>query len=378
MLVGMLGLGVLGMDAALKLKGLGFRVAGWSATQKSVVGIDCYCGGEGLRRLLSRTDILVALLPLTNQTRGLLNASLFAQSKRGGRLGGPVLVNAGRGGLQVEADILAALDSGILKGASLDVFEREPLPVELGALAPDRISCRVCPSLSRCSAIETQSWPTRRSRVVTSAIQSGSAGSIMSARSGASANAPVSMWQIWMMAEADHASGEQTFRCRMRPWRPAWVAAAWESVCTQQTGLPLCLQRVGRSVTEVVAIGAALDPPVAVERDNVAASMRRDSLPIDPQAVGVVKVHGASPTAQGREGSGRGPPARRTSSPDSRDPRGAARSQEAHAPEDPVNSAQSFSPPRRGRRQSPGSARQSRSGCANAGGSRRASSSLRG
>ena len=95
-----------------------------------MVGIDCYCGGEGLRRLLSRTDILVALLPLTNQTRGLLNASPFAQSKRGGRLGGPVLVDAGRGGLQVEADILAALDSGILKGASLDVFEREPLPVD--------------------------------------------------------------------------------------------------------------------------------------------------------------------------------------------------------------------------------------------------------
>ena len=128
--VGVLGLGVLGMDAARKLKGLGFRVAGWSATQKSVAGIDCYCGGEGLRRLLSRTDILVALLPLTNQTRGLLNASLFAQLKQGGRLGGPVLVNAGRGGLQVEADILAALNSGILKGASLDVFEREPLPVD--------------------------------------------------------------------------------------------------------------------------------------------------------------------------------------------------------------------------------------------------------
>jgi len=58
----------------------------------------------------------------------MLNASLFAQLKRGGPLGGPVVVNAGRGGLQVETDIFAALESGVLKGASLDVFEREPLP----------------------------------------------------------------------------------------------------------------------------------------------------------------------------------------------------------------------------------------------------------
>lgn len=121
--VGMLGLGVLGMDAALKLKAVGFLNAGWSATQKSVAGFDWYSGDEGLRRLLSRTDILVALLPLTNQTRGLLDASLFAQLKQDGRLGGPVLVNAGPGGLQVEADILAALES-------LDVFERAPLPVD--------------------------------------------------------------------------------------------------------------------------------------------------------------------------------------------------------------------------------------------------------
>ena len=66
-------------------------------------------------------------MPLTPATRGLLNGSLFAQMKQGGPLGGPVLINAGRGGLQVETDILAALNSGVLKGASLDVFEREPL-----------------------------------------------------------------------------------------------------------------------------------------------------------------------------------------------------------------------------------------------------------
>ena len=78
--------------------------------------------------MLAMTDMLVVLLPLTDATRGIIDASLLGQLRQGGRLGGPVLINAGRGGLQVEADILAALDSGRLKGASLDVFEREPLP----------------------------------------------------------------------------------------------------------------------------------------------------------------------------------------------------------------------------------------------------------
>ena len=86
-----------------------------------------FCGPEGLKRLLPQTDVLVALLPLTPETRGILNAALFAELKQRGPLGGPVLINAGRGGLQVEADILAALDSGVLKAASLDVFEQEPL-----------------------------------------------------------------------------------------------------------------------------------------------------------------------------------------------------------------------------------------------------------
>ena len=126
--VGMLGLGVLGKDAATKLKTLGFKVAGWSTSQTSLTGVACFSGAEGLTRLLEQTDILVVLLPLTEATRGIVNASLLAELRQGGALGGPILINAGRGGLQVEADILAALDSGALKGASLDVFEREPLP----------------------------------------------------------------------------------------------------------------------------------------------------------------------------------------------------------------------------------------------------------
>jgi glyoxylate/hydroxypyruvate reductase len=128
--VGILGLGTLGLAAAATLKGLGFRLAGWSRRPKTVPGIDCFAGASGLDPFLAQTDILVCLLPLTAETRGMLNAALFAKLKRGGALGGPVVINAGRGGQQVETDILAALDSGVLTGVSLDVFEQEPLPAD--------------------------------------------------------------------------------------------------------------------------------------------------------------------------------------------------------------------------------------------------------
>jgi glyoxylate/hydroxypyruvate reductase A len=126
--VGIMGLGELGQDAAQKLTAMGFRVAGWSRTEKRLAGVDCFHGGAGLDAMLARTDILVVLLPLTAETRGVLDARLFAKLARDGRLGGPILINAGRGRLQVEADIVAALDSGVLKAVSLDVFETEPLP----------------------------------------------------------------------------------------------------------------------------------------------------------------------------------------------------------------------------------------------------------
>ncbi len=126
--VGVMGLGVLGADAARKLGVLGFDVAGWSRTPRGIEGVETFHGAEGLNAMLARTDILVALLPLTPQTRGILNAALFAKLGRDGRLGGPILLNAGRGGLQVEADILQSLDEGVLKAATLDVFETEPLP----------------------------------------------------------------------------------------------------------------------------------------------------------------------------------------------------------------------------------------------------------
>jgi glyoxylate/hydroxypyruvate reductase len=128
--VGIMGLGVLGGDAARKLKAIGFDVAGWSRSRKTLDGIATFAGEDGLEAFLARTDILVCLLPLTGATRGILNKRLFAKLARAGRLGGPVLINAGRGGLQVEADIVAALDEGTLKAATLDVFETEPLPAD--------------------------------------------------------------------------------------------------------------------------------------------------------------------------------------------------------------------------------------------------------
>lgn len=126
--VGIMGLGVLGADAARKLKVVGFDVAGWSRTPKSLDGIDTYAGAAELDAFLSRTEILVALLPLTPETRGILNHALFAKLARDSYFGGPILLNAGRGGLQNEADILAALEDGTLRAATLDVFETEPLP----------------------------------------------------------------------------------------------------------------------------------------------------------------------------------------------------------------------------------------------------------
>jgi glyoxylate/hydroxypyruvate reductase len=126
--VGIMGLGVLGGDAARKLKVMGFDVAGWSRSPKTVDDITTFSGDDGLPAFLARTDILVCLLPLTADTRGILDKALFARLARDGRLGGPILINAGRGGLQVEADILASLDDGTLRAATLDVFETEPLP----------------------------------------------------------------------------------------------------------------------------------------------------------------------------------------------------------------------------------------------------------
>lgn len=126
--VGIMGLGVLGRDAAEVLRRLGFQVRGWARRPHELPGVTCFAGEAGLAPFLAETDILVVLLPLTPETRGILSLGLFRQLSRDNHMGGAILINAGRGGLQVEADILAALDEGSLAAASLDVFETEPLP----------------------------------------------------------------------------------------------------------------------------------------------------------------------------------------------------------------------------------------------------------
>jgi glyoxylate/hydroxypyruvate reductase A len=128
--VGVMGLGTLGSDAAEVLRRIGFRVAGWSRSARRIEGIECFHGEAQLEAFLRRTDMLVCLLPLTPDTRQILNRGLFAKLNRDGPMGAPVLINAGRGGLQNEPDILACLDDGTLGAASLDVFGNEPLPAD--------------------------------------------------------------------------------------------------------------------------------------------------------------------------------------------------------------------------------------------------------
>jgi glyoxylate/hydroxypyruvate reductase A len=126
--VGILGLGNLGRAAASALLSLGFHVNGWSRREQKMAGVTTFAGDSGLIPFLNATDILVVLLPLTPATRGIVNYGLLRQLRRANGLGGAVLINAGRGRLQKDADILRALDDGTLKEASLDVFEVEPLP----------------------------------------------------------------------------------------------------------------------------------------------------------------------------------------------------------------------------------------------------------
>jgi len=128
--VGIMGLGTLGADAAQALAHLGFRVAGWSRSERKIDGVDCFHGEGQLDAFLRRSNILVCLLPLTPDTRHILNRNLFAKLDRTSPIGAPVLINAGRGGLQNEADILQCLDDGTLGATSLDVYATEPLPAD--------------------------------------------------------------------------------------------------------------------------------------------------------------------------------------------------------------------------------------------------------
>ena len=121
--VGVLGLGVLGAHVAQSMQRFGYQAAGWSRHPKQVEGVACQHGANGLKTFLAHTNVLVCLLPLTDDTRGILNRGNLAQLPQGAHL-----VNIGRGAHLVEADLLALLDDGHLGGATLDVFADEPLP----------------------------------------------------------------------------------------------------------------------------------------------------------------------------------------------------------------------------------------------------------
>lgn len=121
--VTVLGLGGLGRDAATKLAKLEFDVAGWSRTPREIPGVACFHGPDNLGDVLARSDILICLLPLTPATEGILRAENFERMPPGA-----CIINCARGGHVVEADLLAALDSGQLGSAALDVFGEEPLP----------------------------------------------------------------------------------------------------------------------------------------------------------------------------------------------------------------------------------------------------------
>ena len=123
--IGILGLGTLGSATAEKLQKLDFKVTGWSATEKNIPGVRSLIGPEGLTKILSTSDYLILLLPLTEKTKTIINSDSLKIVKTGA-----ILINAGRGGLIEDNDLLKALDSGKLSGCTLDVFNEEPLPPE--------------------------------------------------------------------------------------------------------------------------------------------------------------------------------------------------------------------------------------------------------
>lgn len=121
--IGILGMGVLGSDAARKLAALGFEVCGYSHSPKHVEGVKSFSGKEGFLPFIESVNMLICLLPLTEQTKDILNIDLFVKMQKGS-----YLINVARGGHLVEEDLLSALEKGYLAGAFLDVYKEEPLP----------------------------------------------------------------------------------------------------------------------------------------------------------------------------------------------------------------------------------------------------------
>jgi len=131
--VSFLGLGYLGAGVAVRLQNMGFRVQGWASSVKHIQQVKTYVGDNGLQEMLSSTDILINLLPLTQKTENILNRALFSQLNKA------YLINVGRGHHLVEEDLIAALDEEKLIGACLDVFRDEPLPADHRFWKDDRL-----------------------------------------------------------------------------------------------------------------------------------------------------------------------------------------------------------------------------------------------
>lgn len=148
--VTILGLGKLGALAAMSLQANGFNVLGWSRHKKSLEGVQTFAAEDGLKAVLSQSDIVINLLPLTNETRGLLNAERFGQCKRG-----VSIINFGRGATVNETDLIISLDAGLVLHAVLDVFEEEPLPVSHPYWAHEKIT--VLPHISAPTNISSAS-----------------------------------------------------------------------------------------------------------------------------------------------------------------------------------------------------------------------------
>jgi len=121
--VGIMGLGVLGQRVARAVQHFEFPVNGWSRSPRTVAGVQGFHGADGLAPFLAASRVLVCLLPLTPDTRGIMNRRTLSQLRPGG-----YVINVARGGHLVEDDLLALVDSGHLAGAALDVFQTEPLP----------------------------------------------------------------------------------------------------------------------------------------------------------------------------------------------------------------------------------------------------------
>jgi glyoxylate/hydroxypyruvate reductase A len=146
--VGIMGLGVLGCDGARHLSSLGFKVAGWKRKPAAIDGIEVFAGREGLDAFLARTQILVCLLPLTAATRELIDAEFLKKLPRGA-----CVINASRGECLVENALLAAIDSGHIAGATLDVFAREPLPPDHPFWTHPKIT--ITPHIASLTALES-------------------------------------------------------------------------------------------------------------------------------------------------------------------------------------------------------------------------------